>query len=635
MTELLAPAQNLECGLAAIDAGADAVYIGAARFGARAKAGNSLADIEALARHAHTYWARVYVTLNTLLYDDELVQAVRLAHQLYDIGVDALIIQDVGLLECDLPPIPLIASTQMHNHTPEKVAFLEAVGFRRVILARELSLAQIKAIRQATTIELETFVHGALCVSYSGQCLMSYAIGGRSGNRGECAQPCRRVYSLVDGNGKVTVKDRHLLSLRDLNLSAYLDELLDAGVTSFKIEGRLKDKTYVMNVVSAYRRALDQVSAARDLTKSSSGRSAVDFAPNLDKTFNRGYTTYFLRGREEPPGSIDTPKMVGELVGDVVAVDRRSFRLAPGVVELHNGDGLCFFDEEGVLQGTVVNAVNGPAITPNSLEHIRRGTRIYRNHDHVYLRQLEKSQPARTIAVQFALEESLAGFVLAVVDEDGNRASATLATEKVHAEKPEMAQSTVEKQLRKTGGTAFDCTGVTIAWQTPYFLPVAVLNELRRAALDNLITVRAQDRPRFEGEIRKNDVQYPEKQLMYLGNVLNQQAEAFYRRHGVTNIEPAAESGLDMRGRRVMRTRYCLLHQLGYCRREKGAPVLAEPLSLVDEDGRTYPLRFDCAMCEMEVFYAVSGGNMVSGAPSVEDCNSSATNCSSRSSRSR
>lgn len=603
MTELLAPAQNLECGLAAIDAGADAFYIGAARFGARAKAGNSLADIEALARHAHTYWARVYVTLNTLLHDDELPQAVRLAHQLYDIGVDALIIQDVGLLECDLPPLPLIASTQMHNHTPERVAFLEAVGFRRAILARELSLDQIKAIRQATTLELETFVHGALCVSYSGQCLMSYAIGGRSGNRGECAQPCRRVYSLVDRNGAVIVKNRHLLSLRDFNLSAHLGELLDAGVTSFKIEGRLKDKSYVVNVVSAYRRALDQELAARGLTKSSSGRSTVDFMPDLHKTFNRGYTTYFLHGRGEPPGSIDTPKMVGEWVGEVVAVDRRSFRLAQSAVDLHNGDGLCFFDAEGVLQGTVVNAVNGLTITPNSLEHIRKGTRIYRNHDHVYLRQLEKSQPVRAIEVEFTLQESPEGFTLTVVDEDGNHASATLVTEKVHAEKPEQALATVEKQLRKTGGTAFECTGVSIHWQRPYFLPVATLNELRRAALDNLLAVRAQNRPRLTGEIRRNEVPYPEKQLTYLGNVLNRQAEAFYRRHGVTDIEPAAESGLDMRGRRVMRTRYCLLHQLGYCRREKGAPLLAEPLSLVDEDGHTYPLRFDCANCEMEVFY--------------------------------
>ena len=603
ITELFAPAQNLECGRAAIDAGADAVYLGAARFGARAKAGNSLADIEALAQHAHTYWARVYVTLNTLLYDNELADAVRLAHQLYDIGVDALIIQDVGLLECDLPPIPLIASTQMHNHTPEQVAFLEAVGFRRVILARELSLAQIAAIRQATTIELETFVHGALCVSYSGQCLMSYAIGGRSGNRGECAQPCRRVYSLVDGNGTVIVKDRHLLSLRDLNLSAHLDELLDAGVTSFKIEGRLKDKAYVTNVVSAYRRELDRAQAARGLAKSSSGRSAIAFTPDLDKTFNRGYTTYYLHGREEPPGSIDTPKMMGEFVGEVVSVDRRSFRLAPGATELHNGDGLCFFDEGGVLQGTVVNAVNGLTITPNSLDNIHQGTRIYRNHDHAYLRQLEKAQPARTIAVQFVLDEVSDGFVLTAIDEDGNRATGTLVAEKVRAEKPELALATVEKQLGKTGGTDFECTGVTIVWSTTYFLPVAVLNELRRTVLDNLTAERAHNRPRLESEIRSNDVQHPEKQLTYLGNVLNRQAEAFYRRHGVTDIEPAAESGLDMRGRRVMRTRYCLLHQLGYCRRDKNVRHLAEPLTLLDEEGHRYPLRFDCAMCEMEVFY--------------------------------
>jgi len=329
----------------------------------------------------------------------------------------------------------------------------------------------------------------------------------------------------------------------------------------------------------------------------------VDFTPDLNKTFNRGYTKYFLHGRGEPPGSIDTPKMVGEVVGDVVAVDRRSFRLVPGAPELRNGDGLSFFDAEGVLQGTVVNAVNGLTITPNSMEHIRRGTRVYRNHDHIYLRQLEKSQPARTIAAQFVLEEAPASFILTVTDEDNNHASATLPTEKIRAEKPEQAQATVEKQLRKTGGTAFECAGVAVNWQTPYFLPVAALNELRRAALDNLLAVRAQNRPRLTGEIQRNNAPYPEKQLSYLGNVLNRQAEAFYRRHSVTDIEPAAESGLEMRGRRVMRTRYCLLHQLGYCRREKDAPPLAEPLSLVDEDGHRYPLRFDCAKCEMEVFY--------------------------------
>jgi len=374
-------------------------------------------------------------------------------------------------------------------------------------------------------------------------------------------------------------------------------------VTSFKIEGRLKDKTYVVNVVSAYHRELDRVLVARGLTKNSSGKSRVDFAPDLDKTFNRGYTTYYLHGRGTPPGSIDTPKMVGEFVGEVVSVERRSFRLSPGAAALHNGDGLCFFDEQGILQGTVVNAVNGLTITPNSLDSIYKGTRIYRNHDHVYLRQLEKSQPERVIAVNLILGETPEGFSLTAVDEDGNRAMSTLDVEKVRAEKPDLALATVEKQLRKTGGTAFACSGVEITWQTTYFLPVAVLNELRRVTLDNLIAARAQNRPLLKGDIHPNAVLYPEKRLTYLSNILNQRAEAFYRRHGVTEIEPAAESGLDMRDRRVMRTRYCLLHQLGYCRREKGTPALAEPLSLVDDDGHKYPLRFDCAMCEMEVFY--------------------------------
>ena len=602
--ELLAPARDLECGRAAIDAGADAVYIGAARFGARSRAGNRLADIAALVQYAHTFWARVYVTLNTLLYDNEVPQAARLAYQLHDIGVDALIIQDVGLLECDLPPIPLIASTQMHNHTPERVAFLERVGFRRVILARELSLAQTAAIRRETTIELETFVHGALCVSYSGQCYMSYAIGGRSGNRGECAQPCRRKYSLVDGNGKTLVEDRHLLSLKDMNRSHALADLLDAGVTSFKIEGRLKDKGYVTNVVSAYRHELDRVLAARGLSRTSSGRSQVDFAPDLSKTFNRGYTSYYLDGRRDTPGSIETPKMMGELVGEVARVDRRSFRLASTSATLHNGDGLCFFDADGVLQGTVANAVNGQIVTPNSLTGIRKGTQIYRNHDHAYLRQLEKSRITREIDVTLTLGETADGFSLTAVDEDGVTATSTLSTEKIVAEKPEKMTATVEKQLRKTGGTAFTCSDVEMAWDGVYFLPVAALNELRRVTLERLVAARDDARPVLTGGIYKNNVPHPERKLTYLGNVLNQQAAAFYRRHGVTQIEPAAESGeIDLRGKRVMRTRYCIRHQLGYCLRDTEAPALNAPLSLIDEDGHRYPLRFDCAACEMEVFY--------------------------------
>ncbi|MDX9833167.1 MAG: U32 family peptidase, partial [Anaerolineae bacterium] len=563
--ELLAPARDLCCGQVAIDCGADAVYLGAPRFGARQKAGNSLQDIAALVAHAHTYWARVYVTVNTLLYDDELPQAVRLIHELYDLGVDAVIIQDVGLLESGapsvLPPIALIASTQMHNHTPERVAFLEEVGFRRAILARELSLEQIRAIRARTSLELECFVHGALCTGYSGQCYLSYAIGGRSGNRGECAQPCRRKYSLVDADGRVLEPPRHLLSLRDLALDAELGALLDAGVTSFKIEGRLKDAAYVKNVVSWYRQQLDSALAERGLARASSGRSHVEFEPDVNKTFNRGYTTYFSHGRGEPPGAIDSPKMVGEPVGRVAAVQGDRFMLDTSLA-LHGGDGLTWFDAEGELTGTRVNAaepVGGQVrVTVEDSAGVHPGLEIFRNHDHAFLRQVEQSRPQRRIAVRLKLESTPEGFRLETIDEDGNKAVATLAGVKELAHKPVQAEETARRQLARAGDTAFDVVQVELAWDQAYFLPVSTLNELRRAALARLVKVREANRPRLEATLVRNNVAYPESTLTYRGNVLNRQAAAFYRRHGVTEIEPAAESGLDMRGRVVMRTRYCL-----------------------------------------------------------------------------
>jgi putative protease len=597
---LLAPARDLECGLAAIDCGADAVYVGATRFGARARAANPVADVEALARHAHTYWARVYVTLNTLLRDDELPEAVRLAHRLYDAGVDGLIVQDLGLLECDLPPLPLIASTQLHNHTPERVAFLERVGFRRAILARELSLEEIHAIRQATTIELECFVHGALCVCYSGQCYLSHAIGGRSGNRGECAQPCRRKYSLVDGSGATLVANRYLLSLKDLNLSEHLADLTDAGVTSFKIEGRLKDRAYVANVVSAYRRALDQVLVSGNLSRSSSGESRVEFTPDLRKTYNRGYTTHFLHGRVESPGSIETPKMVGEPVGRVVAVRDRSFDLEPDAVELHSGDGICFFDRARSLRGTLVNGVRGSLVRVNDVEGMEEGTLIYRNHDRVFLSGLEKGRVERTIGVWLELANAPEGLLLTAVDEDGNEAAAEWVGEGTVAEKPERALANARKQLCKMGGTPFACLGLEVACPEVPFVPLSELNGLRRDVLAGLEDVRERNRPVLEQTISPNDAPFPAARLTYLGNVLNRKAAAFYRRHGVGDIEPAAESGLDMRGRRVMRSRYCIRHQLGLCPGRGGAGV-EEPLALVDEEGRRLDLRFDCAACEMEV----------------------------------
>ncbi len=601
-TELLAPARDVACGIAAVDAGADAVYIGGPSFGARAKAGNALSDIETLVAYAHRFWARVYVTVNTLLYDHEIDEATRLIRQLYEIGVDAIIVQDLGLLESDLPPIPLIASTQMHNNTPEKVTFLEQVGFERVILARELTLEEIREIRHRTSIELECFVHGALCVSYSGQCYMSYAIGGRSGNRGECAQPCRRRYSLVDRTGQVLVRDRHLLSLKDLCLADHLEELIDAGVRSFKIEGRLKDRAYVTNVVGHYRQQLDQLLARRGLARSSSGESRVGFDPDPVKTFNRGYTTYFLHGREQAVGSIDSPKMVGERIGRVTSAGLQSFRVDTSA-ELHNGDGLSFFDRSNVLTGTVVVSVDGADVYPDQMAGIHEGLTIYRNHDHAYLSTLDRALIERKIAVQFRLHETEQGFALAAVDEDGNEATARLSWDKVGARNPETMLNSIDRQLRKTGDTIFDCTDVTLDWGRIYFLPLSALNQLRRDALAHLLVAREENRPVGRHVLPRNNVPYPEKRLTYLGNTLNQQAVAFYRRHGVQEIEPAAETGLDMSGRQVMRTRYCIKHQLGLCPRSGAIEQPAEPLYLVDDDGHRYRLAFDCAACEMSVYY--------------------------------
>ena len=599
--ELLSPAKDLETGLAAINCGADAVYIGAPKFGAREAAGNSLSDLDALVQYAHKYWAKVYVTVNTLLYDAEIADAVLLIKQLYQCGADAVIIQDPGLLECSLPPIPLFASTQMHNHTPERVAFLEKVGIKRVILARELSLEQIKAIRAQTSVELETFIHGALCVSYSGQCTLSYAIGGRSGNRGQCAQPCRNRYSLLDGNGETVIWDKHLLSIRDLNLTTHLGKLAEAGISSFKIEGRLKDKAYVTNVVGHYRKMLDQLA----LGKTSSGEVSLDFKPNVNKTFNRGYSDYFMMGRHAKIGSHDTPKTIGEPIGRVQQVSNASFCLDELniSIELHNGDGLSFFTPERDLTGTLVNRVDGKWITPAKMDGIHPGLELYRNSDKAFLDQLKHSQPERKISVAMTLSQTADGYRLELLDEDGVRASSELVCEHQSAEKPDKALENIHKQLGKLGETDFMCREVKVEVMPIPFLAASWLNELRRSAVEALENARELERPEVSGGIIPNEVPYPVKELTYQGNVLNEKASAFYRRHGVTEIDLAAESGMDLRGKKVMTTKYCLRYELDACLKEKNAKALHEPLSLVDENGRKLRLKFDCAACEMQVFF--------------------------------
>ena len=588
---------------AAIDCGADAVYMGAPRFGARSAAGNSLDDIARLAEYAHKYWARVYVTLNTLLHDAELEPARRMAWQVHEAGADGLIIQDVGLLEGDLPPMAVIASTQMHNHTPERVAFLESVGIRRVILARELTLDEIRAIRRAAPrIELECFVHGALCVCYSGQCLLSYAIGGRSGNRGECAQPCRKPYALLDPQGGVLARGRHLLSLRDLNLTDHLPELLASGVTAFKIEGRLKDRAYVSNVVAHYRARLDEAIRAGGYRRASSGISDPGFTPDVSKTFNRGYTTYFLDGRGAPMSSHATPKMTGELVGPVTSVTAATFTVETALT-LHPGDGLCFFDERGELRGTVVNAVAGAIITPEKIEGIRPGLVIHRNHDHAFLNAVNRAQPRRRIPVTLTLDEAPQGLLLRARDEDGTQVEEVLATTVEPARDAQKALATIRRQLEKTGDTEFLCADSCVACASVPFLSVSTWNGLRRAVLDKLRIARDECRPRVDSGIVATTAPYPRQELDYLGNVLNRDAEAFYRRHGVERIEPAAESGLDLAGRKVMTLRYCIREELGLCPAETGGELPAAPLTLVDEEGHRLGVRFLCGDCRMEIDY--------------------------------
>jgi 23S rRNA 5-hydroxycytidine C2501 synthase len=598
-TELLAPAKDASVAIAAIRCGADAVYVGAPQFGAREAAGNTISAIQQVVDFAHPYYVRVYVALNTLLHDRELGAGEKMIHQLYRIGVDGLLVQDMGLLELDLPPVALIASTQMHNATVEKVQFLEAVGFSRVILARELTLEEIRDIRRQTTVELECFVHGALCVGVSGQCYLSYALGGRSGNRGQCAQPCRRRYKLLDRQGKVIAQDRHLLSIKDLNRANRLGELVDAGVTSFKIEGRLKDVAYVANTVGFYRRRLDALLKEKGLARSSSGTSELAFEPDPDKTFNRGFTDYGLVDRNARFGSTETPKSRGEFVGTVAGVEQSSFVLG-GDHDLHNGDGICFFDAQRHLAGTVVNRVDGRRVFPRKMQDIRIGQEIFRNHERLFSAALAGRAAERKIGLELNLREIDEGLALSGRDEDGNEASVEILTDRLPAQKKDAARKTIVTQLTKLGNTIFACRDLRVRTKNVYFLSVSQLNTARRELVERLMQVREANRPRMAGTVVKNAVPYPQRHLSYLGNVLNHRAKAFYRRHGVETIEPAAESGLDLSGRLVMTTKYCLRQELGLCPGSR-SDGCAEPLILEDEDGRRFQVRFRCGPCGMEI----------------------------------
>lgn len=599
--ELLAPARDLACGRAAIDHGADAVYIGGPRFGARSAAGNSLDDIARLIEDAHPFRVKVYVALNTLLDDAELDEAVALCHSLCDLGVDGLIIQDLGLLEADLPPIPLHASTQLNNRTPEKVRFLEGAGFSQVVLARELSLAEIRAIRAATAVPLEFFVHGALCVAYSGQCYISEVMAGRSANRGRCAQFCRHSFDLLDARGKVLCRDRHLLSLKDLDLSTQLEPLIDAGISSLKIEGRLKDAHYVKNITAAYRQSLDALFARRgDLTRASAGRCRFAFSPEPGRSFHRGSTTYFLEGRDEAMAEPRTPKSIGTVIGRVCSVDERSFTFS-GEATVANGDGLCFFDARGDLVGLRVNRVEGRTIYPRDPVGklgLRPGMELHRNLDAQLNRQLEASRRCRTIEVDLALEETDCGLRLSVVDEEGLRSSSEIAVAKAVADKPGALAAVARRQLSKSGETVFTVRRVEVDLSQGLFVPASLLNDLRRRTFDRHLELRRAAHVPPRRRISANAVPWISKTLDYQDNITNRKALAFYRRHGVA-AEELPVSAAEAAGCALMTTRYCLRAQLGLCPRTSGRRGLtAEPLILADRSGR-YQVRFHCGCCEM------------------------------------
>lgn len=599
--ELLAPAKDLACGIEAVNHGADAVYIGAPKFGARSAAGNTVDDIRQLCEYAHRFRVKVYVALNTILKDDELAEAETIIRQLYESGVDALIVQDMGITQLNLPPIPLHASTQTDNRTVERVRFLQNSGFSQVVLARELSLNEIHTIAGQTSVPLEVFVHGALCVSYSGQCYLSAALSGRSANRGECAQYCRLPYTLVDANGKEIVHERHLLSLKDMNRSSGLEALLDAGVSSLKIEGRLKDISYVKNVTAYYRKKLDTVFKKRpEYGRASSGRVTFSFEPIVEKSFNRGFTDYFLKDRTPDMTAFDTPKSLGEKVGTVKEIKGKSFSVA-GFISLHNGDGLTFFNERGVLEGFRVNKVEDNIVFPLEMPAVKPKMILYRNYDHEFEKQLSRPSAERKIGVTFDLADNAFGLTLSLEDEDGNKASVTRPLEKEEARRDQ--QENIHTQLAKLGNTDFEAVCINNSLSRNWFIPSSVLADMRREGIEALESVRCiayRREPARKVKPEQENVSMP-AQLTYLGNVSNAKARQFYIEKGVKEIDPAfeLEPKLDVP---LMFTKHCLRYSMGWCPvRQKEKSPYKEPFRLLYKDTRLR-LQFDCAQCRMLVY---------------------------------
>ncbi len=590
--ELLAPARDYEAAVAAIEAGADAIYMGGARFGARVAAGNSIEEIRRTVEYAHRFGVRVHTTFNTLLYDEELEEAEQQARALIDAGVDALIVQDMALRRMNLP-VELHASTQVSNRTPEGAQFLHACGFTRVILERGLSLEEIRAIRAATEAELECFVHGAICVGYSGRCFLSRSMtSDRSGNRGACSQPCRLSYDLEDAFGNKIISSKHLLSLRDLNLSSRLGELIDAGICSFKIEGRLKDANYIRNVVAYYRAAIDRELRVRPhLRRASVGRSIPDFTPDPAKSFTRGFTEYMFSGRASDVASFDTPKAIGEWVGRVKRVDRTTFTLEEAHT-LSPGDGICFAG-----RGTNVNRVEGGRITPNRMEGIEPGISIYRNYDLKFNQQVERSRMRRVIPVTAQVEVTSDCLHLVYTDCEGVRAEVERRGSFDLASNPERMVTTLKEQLARSGDTLFAVEEVEVL-ASGYFVPISLLSEVRREGLNQLLEIRLKRTLKHDIRPENPMPRYPKRTLTAEENVTNRLAEGFYRDHGVEKIERGLDLHPTTSGRRVLTSPYCIRREIGACLHTQ--PKLHGDLFLVHGAFR-YRLEFDCKRCEMSL----------------------------------
>ena len=590
--ELLSPAKDLTAAVAAIDHGADAVYMGGVRFGARQAAGNSIDDIARAAEYAHRYGARLHATLNTLLFESELRDAEALAHELIAAGVDALIVQDMAFREMNLP-IEIHASTQVGNTTPEGVKFLEECGFARVILERSLTLEQIRQICQATTAEVECFVHGAICVGHSGRCFLSRTTSHRSGNRGECSQPCRLPYDLKDEQGRTILAGKHLLSVRDMDLSDELELLIDAGITSFKIEGRLKDARYIKNVVSHYRRRIDDILARRtDIIRPSAGKSTIEFTPDPAKSFTRGASTYMLHGKQAGVASFDTPKAIGEYIGQVERITKQGFTLDKRA-DLAAGDGICILTAEGI-KGTNINAVEGTTIIPNRNEGIARGAKIYRNYDHRFTLSLDRSRTRRAVDVKAWLTLSAEGCTLKVQDEQGIEAMVERKETLQPANDAQKMCDTARRQIEKSGGTIFSVTDVAVEGGE-FFAPASLLSDMRREALESLLKARIAAPRHHKILADDGSARYPWQVVTKYENVTNSLAERFYHRHGVEQIEPALELQPTTR-ERVMVASYCIRREIGECLKE-GSKLRGN--LYIEHGAAHYRLNFDCKQCQM------------------------------------